>query len=130
MRLCYKFMVHDREEFFDIYDLIKRRKFGILEYSEEYKDWYWIEFPNKLFNIENFSFEYRYIRVYFNNDYNLRKFKKKIKRLLKPITCGNDKCSLECCEYHPYNHKTGNKVEYLWRCILADEEDYMIHWNE
>ena len=130
MKLCYKFMVHDRDEFLDIYDLIKRRRFGLLEYSKEYEDWYWIEFPNKLFNIENFSFKDRYIRVYFNNEHNLDKFKNKIKRLLRPVTCGNDKCSLERCVHHPNKYKSGNTIEYLWRCILEDEEDYMAHWNK
>ena len=123
-KLCYKFMVHDNEEFEKIYSLIKRRKFAILEYSEEYKGWFWIEFPNELINPKNMDFDdsYRYIRVYFINQHNIDKFKKMLKRRMRPITCGNDNCSRNWCEYHWDKYKPGNRVEYLWRCIL--EVDY------
>lgn len=130
MRLCYKLLVHDKEEFDKIYDLIKDRKFGIRQWSKEHEDWYWIDFPNKLMNPKNLDFKDMidglYVRVYFNNDYNLYKFRKKVKRLLYPVRCGNDKCMNYWCEYHLDKYKDGDYVEYLWRCILADDEDYVV----
>ena len=130
MKLCYKFMVHDKEEFNKVYKLFENRKFGILDYSDEYEDFYWIEFPNNLINPLNFDFnkiDGTYIRVYFNNDHNREKFRKKIKQLL-PIICGNDKCTNDFCKYHPHTCKNG-KFEALWRCIWQDDEDCIPHRN-
>ena len=128
MRICYKFLVHDDEEFNKIYDLIKDRKFSIRQWSKDYEDWYWIDFPNNLMNPKNFDFrEGLYVRVYFNVDYQIKKFKKKAKRLLYPVRCGNDKCMTESCPYHYDKYKNGDYVEYLWRCIWSDEYDYVPH---
>ena len=128
MRLCYKFLVHDKNEFDKIYDLIKDRKFSIRQWSKDYEDWYWIDFPNELMNPKNFDFgDGLYVRVYFNVDYQIYKFKKKVWRLLYPVRCGNDKCSETWCQYHWDKYKDGDYVEYLWRCILADDEDYVVH---
>lgn len=123
-KLCYKFMIHDNEEFQKIYSLLKNRKFAILEYSEEYQGWFWIEFPNKLINPENIDYSNRYVRVYFNNDYNVNKFKKMLRKRVKPITCGNMDCNRDWCEYHWDSHESGNQIEYLWRCIHEIDNDF------
>ena len=128
MRICYKFLVHDKNEFDKIYDFIKDRRFSIRQWSKDYEDWYWIDFPNELMNPKNFDFnEGLYVRVYFNVDYQIKKFKKKAKRLLYPVRCGNDKCENMICPYHYDKYKNGDYVEYLWRCILNDEYDYVPH---
>jgi hypothetical protein len=124
-------MVHDKEEFDKIYKLIKDRKFSIRQWSKDYEDYYWIDFPNKLMNPENFEFgDGLYMRVYFNEEPCIYKFKKKVKRLLYPVTCGNDKCMEVACPYHYDKYENGNYVEYLWRCIWGDDNDYVPHAHE
>ena len=131
MRFCYKFLIHDKEEFDKIYDLIKSRKFSIRQWSNDYEDWCWIDFPNESINPKNFEFDDGlYVRVYFNVDYQIMKFKKKAKRLLYPVRCGNDKCIVESCPYHYDKYQDGDYVEYLWRCIWNDEYDYIPHIHE
>lgn len=116
----YRFRIHNKEELEAVSKYIKNRRIGAMAYSS------WVEFNNYDSFLEwtnNLKYCDFMIRVYFNIDFKRTKFHKQIKEVLPKWVCGNDNCSDENCPYYMYNDcNLGNhKIEYLWRCILADE---------
>lgn len=116
----YRFRIHNRDELDLIEKLIKRRRIGALNYED------WVEFNNYdsfLEWVNNLDFCDFMIRVYFSTDHKRYQFQKRIREILPKWVCGNDNCEATKCRYHIYKECNSDnpKIEYLWRCILADE---------
>lgn len=126
----YHFRVHNEQELEAVSKMIKRRRFAARNIDSS-----WVEFNDHDAFLEwtkNFRFCDYMIRVYFSADHKMYQFHKEIKGILPFWLCGNDNCSKEDCEYYIYGekHKEVAGVEYLWRCILADENYQHDDWDE
>lgn len=115
-KFIYKFRVHNKDEEKKVLKLISKRKFGI---SYSYGEWTEYNTLNEFMCNHPDTNDY-IVRLYFNNEHNRNKTRKEVRRLIGTHSCGNDNCNkYQTCIYSPYNCK--EDVEYLWRCILADE---------
>ena len=120
-KLKYYFRIHNAEELKSISHLLSRRRFGARNVDSS-----WVEFNNYETFLEwakTFRWYDYMIRVYFATDHRRTKFHEEIKRILPFWSCGNDNCSKIDCDYFMYNDKNKDTkgIEFLWRCILADE---------
>lgn len=127
-KLLYHFRIHDKNELDIIREsnILKSRRFGIsLELGE------WMEFKGfeefdkwiNQFGLKDYDIM---VRVYFTTTHNINRMQKKLKSLVGEWKCGNHKCSDLDCRYHINNHTRlavqSEKVEWIWRCIQADED--------
>ena len=123
-KLKYQFRIHNLDELDSIFKFIRNRRFGVYWFGNlddqwtEYFDEY--AFRDDLKKLKQTDFM---IRCYFNNDYNLYKFQKKLRKELPEYRCGNTHCCKFNCKYHIDSEPLERPVEWLWRCIANDEDE-------
>ena len=129
-KLKYRFRIHNLDELNKCLKFIKNRRFDVLwsdcdidVYNAKSNDPR-IALPSVnsfLIDVEERQDTDFMITCYFNCDYKLMQFHKKIKKELPEWGCGNDNCSRIDCPYFIDNVSKDTPIEWIWRCILADE---------
>lgn len=121
-KLKYTFRIHNLDELNKCLYLLKNRRFDV-----HWQDDTWSMYGSKpsvdsfLLDVEERKEKDFMIRCYFNCDHKLMRFHKTLKEKLPEWKCGNVDCSFTDCPYFIDNGSKERPVEWVWRCILADE---------